>query len=648
MRPTTLAHVEPRREFPRTVLDRRRPDEAGGMADITTGCTNLERIMSNTERARRERTAMELALGAGFLFVALAVFVARGTPATTFERSIYASTPVATLLLFVVAITIAVVACVYATAYRRGAGVCLGGTTIVAFVSLPLVRGYHFVGSADPLTHLGWTRDIANGVIAPQTLFYPGYHTFSLAIGRLTGVSLENALLIATVLLFAAFVVHVPLAARVLSSSDRVTGVAAVAAWLVLPINHVATHLLPHTNSLALLFVPVILFALFLYLTRASRSRHFYGLVTPFGVVLAIVSAALVVMHLQHAVNLLLVFVSTLLVQILANRRTESDPIVYQQPLYAQTGLLTALVIGWAATHATTNRALSAVFASLFRGDVGAVTEVAQRGSSLLLVGGSLVGLFVKLFLVSAVFALLTVAYIAVAHTQLISVPDDQRAILTYLAVAFVPLTALFGVYFFGTPKMSFRQVGFIFVVVTVAGAVAFTRIADWFADRTGVQQSVPAVLLVLCLVLSLAVVFPSPYIYKSTPHVTTQDVSGYETAFDTRAGATPYATIGSVPSRYGDAIYGSNENAGTDFSGNGSGFVEPEAFNDGALGDAYPAASYYLVLTRGEVETQVEVYDELNYRATALDGLARDRRVNRVQSNGAFELYLVGNETVT
>jgi len=39
-------------------------------------------------------------------------------------------------------------------------------------------------------------------------------------------------------------------------------------------------------------------------------------------------------------------------------------------------------------------------------------------------------------------------------------------------------------------------------------------------------------------------------------------------------------------------------------------------------------------------------VYDELNYRAAAVAGLEEDRRVDRVHSNGAFEVYLVGNET--
>jgi len=589
---------------------------------------------------------MELALGLGFLGVASAVVLARAAPATTFERSIYMSTPVDSLVLFALAILIAVIASLYGTAYRRGAGVCLGGATIVAFVSLPLVRGYHFLGSADPLTHLGWTRDIASSEIAPQMLFYPGYHTFSLAVGRLTGLSLENALLLATVLLFAAFVVHVPLVARTLSSSERAVGVAAIAAWLILPINHVATHLLPHTNSLALLFLPVALLVLVLYLTRGPRSRHLYGLVTPFGVALGIAGAALVVMHLQHAVNLLLVFLVIVVVQQIAARLARTTPITDQQPLFAQTGLLAALVVGWSATHSTTSRAASAVFASIFRADVGAVTEVAQRGSSLLLVGGSLVELFVKLFLVSAVFALVTIAYLAVVHTERISVPDDQNGVLTHLTVSFLPLTALLIVYFFGTPKMSFRQLGFIFVIVTIVGALAFARVTDWFAERTGPSQLVPVVVLVLCLMLSLAVVFPSPYVYKSTPHVTTQEMSGYATAFDTRAGATPYATLSSVPSRYGDAIYGTNRNAEIDYDGVGSGFVDPVAFNDGAFGEAYPADSYYLVLTQGEVETQLEVYGELNYRAASVTGLAQDRRVNRVQSNGGFEVYLVTNET--
>lgn len=230
---------------------------------------------------------LELTLGAGFLAVALAVLVARASPATGYEVSVYGGTPLLTWALLTVALVTATVVIVRPSSERSTTvASILGGSAVTAVVSLPLIRGYYYYGATDSLTHLGWARDISAGAIEPYSLLYPGYHSVSVALARFAGSSLEQALLLTTVAFFVVFLVFVPLTAKLITGSTRVMGFAAICSWFVLPINNVATHLMPHTNSLALLFLPAVLFVLLLFLRSSEpglASKNF----RPTGVVLA-------------------------------------------------------------------------------------------------------------------------------------------------------------------------------------------------------------------------------------------------------------------------------------------------------------------------------------------------------------------------
>jgi hypothetical protein len=364
------------------------------------------------------------------------------------------------------------------------------------------------------------------------------------------------------------------------------------------------------------------------------------------GIALALASAGLVILHLQHAVNVLLLFAGICAVQFVYRHRAPGHPVADHRPLYGQTALLAAMSAAWGATHETAERAFSVTVAGLLRTGVGAPSAVAQRGGSLLAIGGSLVELFVKLFLVSAVVALLTVGYLLAANREWIDVDREARGWTTYFAVGFLPVTGLFLVYFLGTPKMAFRELGFIFVPVTVLGAVALARTTGWFEDRVPGGRGVVAAVLVGCLALSLLVVFASPYIYKPTPHVTEQEMEGYETGLQYRASGVPYATLDSQPYRYSDALYGPTDTSEAELAGEGDGFVRPVQFNNGAPERAYPGDAYYVAITRADVETQMGVYEQINYRREGLDALANSRSANLVGTNDEFDLYVVGNAT--
>jgi hypothetical protein len=175
---------------------------------------------------------------------------------------------------------------------------------------------------------------------------------------------------------------------------------------------------------------------------------------------------------------------------------------------------------------------------------------------------------------------------------------------------------------------------------------VAAFRLSDWTVRRLPGARVLVTAALAVCLVLSLLVVFPSPYIYKTSSQVTEQEMRGYGTAFEHRAGDVPMATMSSRPTRYADGLYGVYGSGVTNYTGSGDGLVRPFDFNTEDFPSAYPDQPYYLILTRSDLVTELQVYRQLNFERSAVLGLDADRRANRVLANGELRLFVVSNAT--
>ena len=595
---------------------------------------------------RADSRGLEFLLALGCLAVAAAVVIARSSPATGYEVSIYRATPLLVWALLGGALLIATVVIVMRTSGNLTTiAMVLGGIVMMTIVAMPILRGYNFFGAADSLTHLGWTRDIASGAMDPHSLFYPGYHSLSLAVGRFTGISIRLALLVTTVGLFAAFLVFVPLTAGLITGDVRAMGFGAIVSWFVLPINNVATHLLPHTNSLALFYIPVLLFSLVLFL-RSSEDETLLRTKST-AVMLSILSMGIVLFHIQHAVNVVLLFGGICGAQFITRRFDSRSWVDTHQPLYFQTAILGLLVTTWVFAHDIVAREASLTVQNLYRSDIGATSTVAQRGGSLTAVGGSLSELFVKMFLVSAIIGAVAFVYFVLVRSDRLRVNRDIRKILLYFGIAFVPLVTLFGLYFLGKPKMSFRQLGFMYVLLTILGAMAIARFS--YRIDKGVPFGRPAIgtVLAVCLVLSVLTAFGSPFIYIATPDVSQQEIQGYNTALETRADGFPLAALSSQASRYGDAKYGTAESTTYDFVGAGGGTLNSSAVNDGQPSATYPDSEFHAAFSKRDVVKQTQVYDEINYQESGIRRFDTSYQSNRVLSNGEFNLYYVSSEDV-
>ncbi|MFA9416660.1 hypothetical protein [Natrinema sp. HArc-T2] len=595
------------------------------------------------------RSTIDMTVAIGFLSVAIGLLVARANPATAYEPSIYVGTPVITWAGFALALAIAVGTALFCRGRRQGVGIGLGALTVTALVSLPLVRNYRFSGMGDALTHLGLTRDIVTGVSAPHQFFYPGLHALATVFHFVGGISIERSLLIGMVVLFVPFVIFVPLAVRGMAGSGLAVGLAAIISWMVLPVNNIATHMAVHTNSNALFLVPAVVFAFVVYLRRRSTVEQLPLDISPFSALVFFTGLALLLVHPQQMFNVVVLVGAISGVQFLARRRFDDHPMLEHPTTYVHTISLGALFGLWALGNERFRQAVAALVTGLLSQDIGGGSTVNQRGTSLTEIGGSLTELFVKMFLDKAVIAIFVGFFILVVWLGRSSLDDETRSFVNYISLSLFPLSGMFVVYFVGTPTMAFRQMGFIYVLLTILAGIAFAQFAGGLSSvitRPG-ANAVTALVLSACLVLGLLTVFTSPLIYNPSQHVTDEMMSGYEDALDHGAEGVPYAGMGYDPYRYDHALNGlggGSSNAGASAI---TGTVNASVFSTGNYTGAYPADKYYFVFTEWDRTKEIEIYNELNYDRATLEGLDTEPDVNKVISNDEFTMYTVNGTTV-
>ncbi|THE62765.1 MFS transporter [Salinadaptatus halalkaliphilus] len=599
----------------------------------------------------------KLALAIGFLAVAASALLAHASPATGYEISIYAMTPSGVWAGLFVAMAVALaVAFVPAPDDRYGTraiALVLGGSGMIVFAGLPIIRGYHYFGHHDSLTHLGWARAISEGTITPFDLFYPAIHTVTVVLNTVLELPLTRALLVVVLVSMLVFCLFVPLTVGTITDDRQAVLVATFSSFLLLPITTISMYLSAHAMSQAVLFSALLVYCFVTYL-RTDRS---VGTVSAIGLAFALVSVAAVVYHPQLVAHLIVVFLGICAVQFLARRVARNGQIADQTPVYGHSLFLVALFLIWTADDGffleTVEYFLSSVVEFLLGMGGTAGDTIATQGASLTAVGGSLPEIFLKLFATHLVFTLLVGALalglVVARHSAWLS---SVRAETTYFLVALAALGPVFVAYFFASgSSMYFRVFGLMMVFVTILGSIAIAGLVARLsrrpidddsgrptdAGRTVSGHPLLAVAFALLLVVSLAAVFPSPYTYTPSPHVSEQTMHGYDSAFAAQDDDVDFLGLRDGPNRFDDAVNGNAERSWRHID------IEAEDLRDG-LPDAYDE-DRYLAVTQKDYEREVVAYHELRYSEGELESIGAEPGVDRIQSNGEFDLYYVHGE---
>ncbi|WP_265107827.1 hypothetical protein [Halosolutus halophilus] len=559
-------------------------------------------------------------------------------PATGYELSLYAGTSIQFWMLFASTVVVSVIAALRATTtWDRGVALVLGGGAAAVFVGLPVLRGYRFYGTGDALTHLGWMRGIEAGAFAPVALEYPALHTLAVFLSATLEVDLTRAAMLVIVLLACLFVLFVALSIGTVFDSRYSTTVGTFSALLFLPITTLSTFMVPHAMSQAILFSSIV-FYLFL---RYVRDPDSLARRSATGLGLSIALIALVVYHPQLAAHLLVALFSVCALQVLYRRFRSNHPIANHRSIFGQIVVLAGAFLVWTSNHGFFTGVIeyaASSAAAYFLADGSAGESVNSQSASLSELGASVVELFLKLFAPSLVFiALVGFVVLWTVFERDGAMTRETEGLLPYFTVSLCGLSGVFALYYLGSyGTMYFRVLGLMLLLVTIVGAVAISAVITGLSRRvpTGLVHGAAVVAFGLLILFSLIAVFPSPYIYSASPHVTEMSMSGHETAFENQDPEVSFAGIRAGPNRYADASNGELERT-RHYEG-----VSGEEIDEGLAGQY--SDDRYLTVTRTDREREVRAFQELRYTESQLDSISSQSDVNRVQSNGEFELYYV------
>ena len=580
----------------------------------------------------------------GFLALAVGILSARTSPAVGYEIAFYASTSAVFWIGACLAGLVGVGVGFASPQYRRvrQGSMLLTGSTILSVIALPLLRGFHFYGPGDALSHLGWVRMIESGALHPASMRYPGIHSIATMLSEGAGLPDTHALMLTVVVFFALFLLFVPLCVASITNSGPAMLVGLLSGLLVLPINNIGTHVTAYPTTQTIMFMPMVLYLLFGYV-RDRGERYSIGSASGIGILLGLSTVSTMLIHPQQSLNLLGAFLLISLVQYgYGTFRDPEHPINRHRLLYDQTALFTLLFLLWIPRLERVRVAVVDIITGLLAGGTPGTT-VAGRTVSLGVLGGSIEEMFVKLFGISLVYIILAgLLVLALLVGQLGRVGPNGRGFIQYLIVMAIPAGVFFMLFFLAdAADQHFRYLGFIMVPVTILGGVALSV----GIDRLGTLGSKPVLgtaiglVFAVFLVMQLLAFHPSPYIYQPSNQIADGQMSGYETAFEDREEEVQFAGIRSGPRRFADAYYGTGSQPAEEFPGSRE-VIPEEEFNED-LASAYDERTYVPVAA-ADYDREVGLFQGLRYTDEGFQQLEHSTEVDRVQSNGEFELYLI------
>lgn len=569
--------------------------------------------------------------------LAFGTYAAYSHPTTGFELSIYRSTPAEFWASIVLSMSISAILIFSAPSLlvRRISGVMVcGGASLIT--ALPLIRSYFYFGESDAMAQLGWLVDMIKGVADPSTLPYPGIHLIAVILHSVLGISPSRSLLLVIPVFVAIFLIFISLTVR--EFGNRGISIGLLSATLLLPINIVRLPVLqPVPTSQAVLFVIFPIFIIIrLYFTSNSGYR----------ILFILSSASLVLLHPQHALNLLL-WLSVLVIYFLSrgNRSASSTVLL--------TSILGILLAYWISTRNVFGGATRRLLAG-FLTNPSINTQVSDKGDVLQALGGSIVEVFIKEFTLALLFGLLMCIYFIVKLIRL-EKGDDQ--IVLPAIIGLIPVALIGAMYLSaGILNQFFRYTAFVLVVGTVFGSILLRdKFQSCVDDRGALARTVIALFFILCIIWSVPMMYKSPYIYQSSAGIPYSHMVGYQTSFKYQDPTVTYANIRTPIFRYRAAIYGTKSSSqGIDMApvdnlltpldlerNSGLNSKVPFHFGRQRLRTIIPS-QIYLVITDADKIEDSELFEGYYYNENDYQYLNNTAGINKIQTNGEFTIYQV------
>lgn len=587
----------------------------------------------------------KVALSLSLLCFTAAIFVAQQNPATSYEPSIYTSSPPLFWAFLLISVVIAVVVVVNGiqSIWRYFAtGIIIGA--ILTIVLLPAIRGYWLIGSGDPMTVLGYLQDIRQGGSAFEEL-YPAMLAMPLILNEILGIPLNQSMIITPPIFVSLFVISIPVLVRYLGFRQQTILASVIFSSLLLPINLVATHLIFHANTMAIFFSGFVTFVLFLL----TKEDGLYPRIT-----LLLILTATVLFHPQQALSLIAVVLAIGLVQV-AFYQIEAVSSPQSRPMVTLGVASSGIWMLWLFVQEGFESHIAWTLIGFL--EAGSASPTAGRAGTFSELGISLGELVLRLFALDILFIFLvtiTTFFVVVWFFDQLGLVNTnltprswsryQSLIGAGLVAALPPVVVIFGFFLAsGVSQQFMRIIGFLMMLGTILAVFAFdelySRLSVYF-DNFGIQQLV-VIFIIGLLVLSGITAHSSQFVYRESFHVTETSIEGYETIFDYHNENSEMLDLRRNVWRYATALEGVQGEPMVKYTGGLRDNPPPDHFADQSL-TSYYDSDKQLVVTEADRYLDTELYNGLRRSEDDFEYLERQPGINRQYDNGEVQSYYI------
>ena len=579
------------------------------------------------------------------VLLAAALLIAHNAPATGYELSIYASTPVLVWVFLILACAGGVFLILHqvTTEHNERSRIWLVGflVLLLAHVSLlyvPYVRGY-VSWQGDNISHWGQIKDIVSTGHFAEGNAYPVTHTLLAQVVSVTGLPLSTVADLSTCFLSVGFVLSTYLlATAVLPHKGQHLLVAALAA-AVMPF--VGYHVLLMPNGWSIMLFPLLLFAVlkcdsWVYLVVALILIVLYPFFHPLSSLMAagaLVAIDLLWFGLRH------VFRSA--------RRAGSKRVL--RPILALAIIELAILLPWVISFRRFDSNLRVLWDQITSGSgTNAIGGMGESLNKVNVHGLGFLLLLIKMYGVSLILIGTAIIGGFLLIRRLRSDATDAKYLgLLALLVLMLLFGSLYFLYNVGTPGLyaigGERLLSYTLMPTVVLSGFALYHLVARFGHGLRVAAAVLCTIM-LAAVLSMLALYESPYRLRPNIQITQMDMTGIGWLVETKDRSLGTTYILTSMDRFADALLGMNEaNRREDASPYASVTADHFGYGDYAtLGEQY-LEDTYLAIPASDTIIYDTVWKEVGrFSQDDFARLQEDSTVVKLYANGESDVYLI------
>lgn len=586
------------------------------------------------------------------IFIGIALFIIRNSPAAKYEVSIYTGTPlifwIAVIINLIAGISIIMFTFTAKSEFMRSSNIYVIGLLLVFIVfasilSLWIIRGYSLWCYGDPLTHIGETNKIIASGHAESRYVYPGVHVYGAVYSEITALSSEiSSKYIPLIFGLLSPLFSFCLAKTVLPERGQ------IAFTVIISMSFVYGWYLNFTpNHLSNLLFLVILFIVM----RFNYFKEFKWITT-----LIIWVFLLPMFHPIIGFVFIGIMISIFLAQKPWNYKFKDNIGVKNNIVasYALPVLAIIWVITWVSSFGVwdlTIQNLHTLIKESGSNALGSLIDQIDYASSY---NYSVIEMFFKTYGHNLIVIVLTVISLIIMWKHKRKAKTGQRILL--FTWPLVMLVFAFGVlYLVNLPFGPERLMIYIMMMCAIfSGYILYYLIVKVRNSILSYQKLSTLAFIFLMLILlftfSITTFFPSPYKHGSNWQITQSELSGIEWFFNSKDQGKTYTSFISL-FRYAHLLLTPEEISGRNDNLFANTIPEnlklPYHFgydNNLTLGDSYQQEVYVIFREQDRVFYQDVLPGMAKYRYEPADfpKLEQDSTLVRIYSNSGVDAYLI------